>query len=123
MLSFDGEKDNPLFSSERSFEPSSAAPFDLLPEQIRRSIYASVTQELSSDLSLSSDVLATNRNFNQTANAPEFGSASGSAQQIALSLQVDYKIAQEWNLKVSGQLSREKDFNQEFAPSVQIGRA
>jgi iron complex outermembrane recepter protein len=118
MMSFDGEKDNQLLSSARSFEPSSAAPFALLPEQIRRSIYASVTQELSSQLSLSSDILASDRSFNQTANAPEFGPESGSAQQIALSLEVDYKIAQEWNLKVSGQFSREKDFNQSFAPSL-----
>lgn len=118
LISFDGEKSNELWSSARSFEPSSSAPFDLLPEQIRRSLYASVRQELTSQLSIASDVLASTRSFTQNADAVSYGPASGSAQQIAASLEADYKFAQEWNLKLSGQFSREKDFTQHYAPMV-----
>jgi iron complex outermembrane receptor protein len=123
-MSFDGEKDHALLSTERSFQPPSSAPFDLLPEQERRSFYGSARQELSSRLSVSLDALVSDRTFAQTANCcvggagGTYGPESGYAKQLAASLEIDYSIAQDWNLKIAGQFSREKDLNQEFAPAV-----
>jgi len=121
MVNFDGEKDNALPSTNRSFEPPSSAPFDLLPEQIRRSVFVSARQELASQLSLTSDVLVSDRTFGLAANCcagggGPYGVVSGSAQQLALSLELDYSFAPDWNLKVSGQFSRERDFNQQASP-------
>jgi iron complex outermembrane recepter protein len=124
LVNFDGERDNALSSTTRSFQPQSFPPFDLLPQQIRRSVFASARQEVSSQLSLTSDVLFSNRTFAESTNCcagfgSSFGPQSGYAQQAAISLELDYAFAPEWNLKVSGQYSREKDLNRQFAPAVE----
>lgn len=120
LINFDGEKDGDLLASSRSFMPSTdPRPLDLLPEQIRRTLYAAVRQELTNRLSLASDVLVSDRTFTVQENKANFaGDTAGSAQQLAASVELDFAISRDWTAKVSGQASREKDMDIGFSSAI-----
>jgi iron complex outermembrane receptor protein len=112
-----------LLGGNRSFLPYSVppGPYDLLPENRRRSLYASVRQDLSPAISLASDVLVSDRTSTSKANAAYYGDTSVSAQQLAASLELDVAISSDWTAKLSGQMSREKDLNIGYPPGGAIG--
>jgi iron complex outermembrane recepter protein len=117
MASFDGEKDNELLASARAFEPPTTPyPLDLIPEQIRRNFYGAIQQNVSDRLSLTSDVLTSDRTFNNRVYSPDYGPTNGYASMLATSLRADLRISTDWRLKLSGQFSREKDAYDSYAP-------
>jgi iron complex outermembrane recepter protein len=114
VLSFDHEKQNPLFARNRSFVGTGLPdPYALTPNDESSHYYASLHQEFSDRLNLALDTLVTQRSFTAqnrlSPTDPTAYAASGHVDQYNTSLQLDYKVSSEWTATVVGQASKETD--------------
>jgi iron complex outermembrane receptor protein len=111
VATFDYQKDNPLLASSRSFTADLPGPSDLLPEDKIYRLYASATQTLTSQLSLSAQTLVPYRTFNSVSNDGPFigiSSQPGSEFQPSVALNLDYNFAPGWQAVLSGDYSEDR---------------
>jgi len=106
--SLDYEKDSPLFASARSFTATVPGPTSLFPKQETASGYIAVNQTLSDRVSLSSDVLYSQRRFD--ASDGLFDTIeSGYAKQLDVLVKLNYLVYADWQATFVGQLPKEID--------------
>lgn len=120
VASADFEKDNPLYARNRYFTDQLPDPWALTPKNETANLYLNLHQEISDKVTLSGDMFATRRDFEDSAS--EFGAGtlpvtfSGRVYQYNASLELDYRISSEWNLSVVGQASKEQEQTIEYLP-------
>ena len=102
-----------LNASQRAYIPDLGGPYSLVPQNRRHSILVSSSRELGAKLTLSGDVLYSDRRFsaaNTFGSAPNLLSqstfASGSAQQLNATAGLDAAISSDWHVQVTGNYSR-----------------
>jgi iron complex outermembrane receptor protein len=111
VLNVDHEQDKPLLARSRSFTSALADPTDLLPKQEVSSYFASLHNNFTDQLSLSSDVLISDRNFDEDSRFtdPLTYQSTGRARQYNASAELDYRFLSSWTATLVGQYSLEKD--------------
>ena len=112
VMDFDYEKDNPLYTRNRTFSDTALNPTALFPENETGSLFASLTEALTDSLSLSVDLLGSQRKFSaDLAFVPSVPSnhVSGKAEQFSGSGQLDYKLSSTWTATLAGSFSKEND--------------
>jgi len=123
IINIDSENDKPLLAQNRSFAASAPGPLSLLQKMDNTSIYAAVRQDVTSQLSISADILSSNRNYWSIANFTYYNpsvvsTAFGSSGQLAVNTEIKYAISPDWTAAAVYQYSQEKDTQGQLNPTM-----
>lgn len=118
-LNLEHSRETPLETSDRGFARDVPSPSDLLPSQKTNSIFASARQAMTAQASISTDILYTERKYDQDLTFPgssahQFGEASALAAAIAL----ESDIGRSWRSGLSGTYSRNTTRFNQFQPAI-----
>jgi outer membrane receptor protein involved in Fe transport len=112
------EKDNPLYAGTRSFTGTATGPTSLLPEQRITNAYARAQEKWSEKLSQMIDVLASVRRYSAFDSVYGYSTAlHGSALQVDVVHQFEYKISPVNTISLVAQLPIERDVATTAYPS------
>ena len=110
VVTFDYERDDALYASDRAYTSSAPGPTSLLPAMQIYSGVASVRQELCERCLLRADVFASHRTFDaEDALSGLMTQIEGQVDQWDAVMQLDYPIATSWSLNLSAQMTTERD--------------
>ncbi|MEJ0025929.1 MAG: TonB-dependent receptor [Rhizomicrobium sp.] len=110
VLNYDHEKDNPLYATSRSFTATAVAPENLLPSSDSSSIFGAVRQSITSDLTLSADVVFSDKHiFTNQAYAAYSYRYGDSGSNLVADASLDYALPADWHISLSGQFARGRD--------------
>ena len=118
IAAFDYEKDNLLYTRDRSFSSTRGYPSILLPKNDKSQLYLSLHNDFTDQLTLSVDALASNRKY-ETSSGPFVYFENGQANQYNIAAQLDYRVSNNWNATLTSSFSREQDAQYQFiAPAI-----
>jgi len=104
---FEHYKHDGLFSNERAFVPAKPAPMSLVPEQKRSSIFVTARQDLPKEMSISADVIGSDRDFvNDNVLGASVQRAEGSTKQVSANVDLTAPLFETWRVSVTGNYSR-----------------
>jgi iron complex outermembrane recepter protein len=113
LLNYEFDDQNGLRAAQRDYMPELSGPYSLIPENRRNSIFVSSSQELAVNATISGNVLYSDRHFSSanTFNDPpasltQSTFASGSAQQLTVTGELDMVTFGDWLAQVTGNYSR-----------------
>jgi len=113
LLDYEFDDQKSLIASQRAYIPDLGGPYSLIPQNRRNSIFVSSSQEVGAKTRISGDVLYSNRHFSagNTFNGPpnyltQRTFASGSAQQLNVTVGLDVAMSSDWHIQVTGNYSR-----------------
>ena len=110
VMTFDYERDDALYASQRGYTSSEPGPTSLLPAMQIYSGVATVRQELCDRCLLRTDVFASHRTFDAVdALSGLMTELDGQVDQWDAVMQFDYHISSSWNFNLAAQMATEKD--------------
>jgi outer membrane cobalamin receptor len=110
VMTFNVERDDALFASERRYTSGLPGPTSLLPAMRIYSVVANTHQELCERWFIRADVFASRRTFDaDDALEQRMTSIAGQVDQWNAVVQVNYSISASWNLNLAGQIATERD--------------
>lgn len=110
VMTFDYERDDALYASQRRYTSSAPAPTTLLPAMQIYSGVARVRQELCERCLVQAYVFASRRTFDAAdALSGRITDLDGRVDQWDAVMQLDYRISSSWNFKLAAQMATEKD--------------
>jgi iron complex outermembrane receptor protein len=108
LFSYEYGKQGGLDASQRSWIPEQLGPLSLIPENRRNSIFASGTQKLGDDTTVSADVLYADREFatdSPLAVAGAWQSSTGRVTESASVVSLDRHLFADWHANMTGNYS------------------
>lgn len=122
LLSYDFHEQAPLDAAQRKFVgPLASEPFLLVPSQKRHSVFASIHQQVVADVTMSGDVLYSDRTFlfDEAYQAfPATLHATGGNHTWQTNLGLDFPLPAEWRGSFSGQYARNGQNASEIAKAT-----
>ena len=110
VMTFDYERDDALYASQRRYTSSEPGPTSLLPAMQIYSSVASARQELCEGCLLRADVFASRRTFDaEDALTGRITDLDGRVDQWDAVMQLDYRILSSWNFNLAAQMATERD--------------
>jgi iron complex outermembrane receptor protein len=106
MLNFEHSRQTALAAEDRSFASAVLLPTDLLPSQRNNSVFVSLQQSVTRNVSLSGDVLYAQRDFDQRLTFPQLSVRNfGDAVGLAASTSVAVDLGSSWRASLAGAYS------------------
>jgi outer membrane receptor protein involved in Fe transport len=110
VMTFDYERDDSLYASDRAYTSGAPGPTSLFPAMETYSGVASVRQELCERCVIRFDVFASRRTFDaEDALNDPMTKLDGRVDQWDAVMQLDYPIARSWNFNLAVQMATERD--------------
>ena len=114
VVDFDYEKDNPLFARNRSFTENLLDPTSLLPKNEKESFYTSLQHAFTDNLSVSADVLVSQRKFDAglvTPGSRSFIRPAKATSTTDLCRWTTEGLSSNWRATIVERFSKEHDTN------------
>jgi len=110
LLNYEYDHQGGLDASQRHWIGALGAPFSLIPENRRNSVFVTGSQDIGSETTLSADVLYSDRDFesNSILNVSSemaSQSSSGHARESAATLSLDRHLFGDWHATITGNYS------------------
>ncbi len=110
VMTFNYERDDALYASQRRYTSNAPEPTTLLPAMQIYSSVASARQELCEGCLLRADVFASRRTFTaEDALSGRITDLDGRVDQWDAVMQLDYRISSSWNFNLAAQMATERD--------------
>ncbi len=109
MLNYEYSRQDILLGGHRSFSSATPQPFTLVPEEDRSSLFGTVHQDLTSDVSVFAEGLYTFRTGSDIETIPGYYSYYNKyrSEIYAFNFGADWQIDQDWHANVTGTISHD----------------
>ncbi|MDB5584514.1 MAG: TonB-dependent receptor [Bradyrhizobium sp.] len=122
MLDYDYHNDEGLRADQRDYIPNLGGPFMIAPQQVRHSVYGSVRQEVTPDVTVSVDGYYAHRSFREDQNNGfVINNQSGHAEQYGGVGAIDWSLGRGWTAQLVGNYSDRRELTDSDLTYVGIG--
>lgn len=109
LIAYEYDDQQALFAHDRSYS-TLANPATLIPEQTKNSLFGTINQDLTGDLTAHAEAMYTSRDaFTNETFPPTSFPTNVSVQQFGANGGLDYNISSSWSASVSGTYSSDRD--------------
>ncbi len=118
LLNYEYDDQQGLSALQRVYIPDLGGPYSLIPQNRRNSVFVSGSQELTANTTFSGNVLYSDRQFsvaNTVASPPSAFTqstfASGSAEQLSVTAELDRALSGGWHADFTGSYSKNQQIS------------